>query len=287
MLSTAHAWLLFHAAEGWHRVGQVTDRSSGRLTPRLTSPQGPAATWAEREAAWCALLHLQLGFPLDLYAPHEMVQLYWYSNYLLGCELHLTRLLHAGAPPPPLTPRRGGGTAGGRGRGHGGGAVVAQRTADEAATARELEVGVAGWGQPVGAGWPGGRGTPRALQHLAGTLASRTSDQGALHIVESDCEACSVQQSPAQSVPPHPHSSPPGQGMLLELERTMCQGVFHAAIALHQLGCIQVPATPFNTGKDGRCSCSFRSLFHHRMALCACYVLKAHPSPRTLQSDAA
>lgn len=39
--------------------------------------QGPAATWAEREAAGCALLHLQLGWPLDLYAPHEFLQLYW------------------------------------------------------------------------------------------------------------------------------------------------------------------------------------------------------------------
>ncbi len=39
------------------------------------------------------------------------------------------------------------------------------------------------------------------------------------------------------------------QGLLLELERTMCQGLFHAAIALQQLGCIQVPSTPFNTGK--------------------------------------
>ena len=47
--------------------------------------QGPAATWAEREAAGCALLHLQLGWPLDLYAPCEFLQLYWWVlPYLCG-----------------------------------------------------------------------------------------------------------------------------------------------------------------------------------------------------------
>ncbi|KAL4459016.1 hypothetical protein ABPG75_013881 [Micractinium tetrahymenae] len=158
-------WQRWLASVGW----RWTYQNEG-----LLQGQGPGAAWAEREAACCALLHLQLGFPLELYAPHEMVQLYWYCNYLLGCQLHLTRLLHAGAPPP--APPKRGAAAGGRGRGgRGGGAAAAQRSAEEAAAARELE------------------------------------------------------------------------GLLLELERTVCQGMFHAAIALQQLGCIQVPATPFNT----------------------------------------
>ncbi len=37
----------------------------------------------ESEAAGSQLLHLQLGFPLDLYAPAEFVTLYWYCDYLL------------------------------------------------------------------------------------------------------------------------------------------------------------------------------------------------------------
>ena len=53
--------------------------SSQRPRPprRCLLVQGPAATWAEREAAGCALLHFQLGLPLELYAPHEFLQLYW------------------------------------------------------------------------------------------------------------------------------------------------------------------------------------------------------------------
>lgn len=41
------------------------------MRPTHAVLQGPAATWAEREAAGCALLHYQLGFPLDLYTPLE------------------------------------------------------------------------------------------------------------------------------------------------------------------------------------------------------------------------
>lgn len=40
--------------------------------------------------------------------------------------------------------------------------------------------------------------------------------------------------------------------MLLEVERLMCGGMFRAAIALQQLGCIALPDAPFNTGV-GRC----------------------------------
>lgn len=54
-------------------------KPSETAAPRTARPlfQGPAATWAEREAAGCALLHLQLGWPLELYAPYEHLQLYW------------------------------------------------------------------------------------------------------------------------------------------------------------------------------------------------------------------
>lgn len=61
------------------------------------------------------------------------------------------------------------------------------------------------------------------------------------------CHAC--RGSMLHIVKPCPFYVATLQGLLLELERTMCQGLFHAAIALQQLGCIQVPSTPFNTGK--------------------------------------
>jgi hypothetical protein len=125
------AWL---AGAGW--------RWGAEQREGVLQGQGPAAAWAEREAAGCALLHLQLGFPLDLYSPCEYLQLYWYCDYLLDCQYRLGRILHAAAPPPPPraapSPKRG--SAKPRG-GRGGGQAAA---AEAAGAAREVEVGRGG-----------------------------------------------------------------------------------------------------------------------------------------------
>ena len=125
--------------------------------------QGPAATWAEREAACCALLHLQLGFPLDLYAPNEHIQLYWYCHYLLDCQQRAGTYLHNAHPQPrPSSPagKRAGSSAGGRAGKHlrsgrtpsggssGGSSAGAVLGSEEQTALRELEV--SGW---VGTCW--------------------------------------------------------------------------------------------------------------------------------------
>ena len=44
------------------------------------------ATWVEGEACKTMVSHLMLGFPLDLYQPHEFRAIYWYCDYLLGTQ---------------------------------------------------------------------------------------------------------------------------------------------------------------------------------------------------------
>jgi hypothetical protein len=39
------------------------------------------------------------------------------------------------------------------------------------------------------------------------------------------------------------------QLVLLEVERLLCGGMFRAAAALRQLGCLEAPDTPFNSGE--------------------------------------
>jgi hypothetical protein len=131
------AWL---AAAGWRWPAEEQEG--------LLQGQGPAAAWAEREAAGCALLHLQLGFPLDLYAPCEYLPMYWYCNYLLECQYRLGRMLHGSAPQPQPQPqpRSRGGRGGslGKSRGHSGGGGVGaggqMSASEQVVAAREVEV---------------------------------------------------------------------------------------------------------------------------------------------------
>lgn len=114
-----HVWL-FGEAHALLAFRQPTTACPLLCLPSAPSPQGPAATWAEKEAACCALLHLQLGFPLELYAPCEHIQLYWYCHYLLDCQQRTGTYLHNAHPqPPPPLPRGKRGAAGGSGGGGG------------------------------------------------------------------------------------------------------------------------------------------------------------------------
>ncbi|KAL6771768.1 hypothetical protein ACKKBG_A27750 [Auxenochlorella protothecoides x Auxenochlorella symbiontica] len=72
--------LLDHAALAQSSPGYAASR---RRDVRRGQPALSPVEWVESEAAGSQLLHLQLGFPLNLYAPAEFVTLYWYCDYLL------------------------------------------------------------------------------------------------------------------------------------------------------------------------------------------------------------
>lgn len=61
-------------------------------------PQGPVATWVEREACTTMLAHLMLGFQLDLYQPYEYRSVYWYCDYLIGTQQQASRMLQSARP---------------------------------------------------------------------------------------------------------------------------------------------------------------------------------------------
>lgn len=48
----------------------------------LRSLQTPCMAWAEHLTAYAQLRHLELGFSLDLYLPHELPMVYYYTQYL-------------------------------------------------------------------------------------------------------------------------------------------------------------------------------------------------------------
>lgn len=39
--------------------------------------QGPLATWVESETAWVMVVHLLMGFELQLYEPADYTMIYW------------------------------------------------------------------------------------------------------------------------------------------------------------------------------------------------------------------
>ncbi|KAK2080809.1 hypothetical protein QBZ16_000663 [Prototheca wickerhamii] len=65
----------------WANMADHAAFAARALRPAALAPR--LLDWVEAEAAGCELLHLQLGFPLELYAPHEYAGVYWYSDYLL------------------------------------------------------------------------------------------------------------------------------------------------------------------------------------------------------------
>ncbi|ABO99145.1 predicted protein [Ostreococcus lucimarinus CCE9901] len=48
----------------------------------LRSLQAPCIAWAEHLTCYVELRHLELGFSLDLYLPHELAMVYYYMHYL-------------------------------------------------------------------------------------------------------------------------------------------------------------------------------------------------------------
>lgn len=62
-------------------------------------PQGPLATWIERETSESMVHHLLMGFELNLYQPCEYAMIFWYCDFLISIQLQDSRLLHAARPP--------------------------------------------------------------------------------------------------------------------------------------------------------------------------------------------
>lgn len=60
---------------------------------------GPISTWTEVESARVMLCHLQLGWELELYLPHEFCMVCRYSDYLLEVAVSGSRLLLAASYP--------------------------------------------------------------------------------------------------------------------------------------------------------------------------------------------
>ncbi len=56
--------------------------------------QGPLATWVVVGMCDLQLLHLLLGWELELYAASEYCLVYWYIQHLLGVKRTSLRLLH-------------------------------------------------------------------------------------------------------------------------------------------------------------------------------------------------
>ena len=50
-------------------------------------PHKPLSSWLEHLAATCMLLHLMLGFELDLYDSTELCMVYWYCDYLMTAQI--------------------------------------------------------------------------------------------------------------------------------------------------------------------------------------------------------
>ena len=50
-------------------------------------PHKPLSSWLEHLAATCMLLHLMLGFELDLYDSTELCMVYWYCDYLMTVQI--------------------------------------------------------------------------------------------------------------------------------------------------------------------------------------------------------
>jgi len=61
-------------------------------------PQGPLATWVEKETAWSMASHVLLGFELELYEPSEVPMLLWYVDYLLANASQARAVLVAARP---------------------------------------------------------------------------------------------------------------------------------------------------------------------------------------------
>lgn len=59
-------------------------------------PANPLTSWLDHLAATCMLMHLMLGFDLDLYDPTELCMIYWYCDYLLQARIafQLQRFKH-------------------------------------------------------------------------------------------------------------------------------------------------------------------------------------------------
>ena len=72
------------AAEELERSAPVREhcRESGHAFP-----DNPLSSWLEHLAATCMLLHLMLGFDLDLYDSTELCMVYWYCDYLMTAQI--------------------------------------------------------------------------------------------------------------------------------------------------------------------------------------------------------
>jgi N-alpha-acetyltransferase 35, NatC auxiliary subunit len=89
---------------------------------------GPIAAWVELQACRTMLLHLMLGAPLDLYAPYELVGLYWYCDYLLNAAQQAFNDLEGMRPTVnDITSEKAGG------------AVVAKTSAKKAAKGKKKD----------------------------------------------------------------------------------------------------------------------------------------------------
>jgi hypothetical protein len=63
-------------------------------------PQGPLATWVEKETAWHMVSHLLMGFELELVEAGEVPMLYWYADFLLATCAQDLAALSAARPNP-------------------------------------------------------------------------------------------------------------------------------------------------------------------------------------------
>eukprot|EP00873_Tetraselmis_striata_P039188 jgi/Tetstr1/459452/TSEL_004820.t1 len=119
---SAEDWAaVFNAAMAADQTGMPQDLLSCRgcswppdgLPDGHGAVDGPIATWVEVQAARVMLEHLQLGWELELYTPHEYCMIFWYSDYLLDVVATGSRVLMAAkhqqhpkkGKPAPAPPR--------------------------------------------------------------------------------------------------------------------------------------------------------------------------------------
>lgn len=95
--------------------------------------QGPLSAWVQREASSSMLMHLLLGFPTEVYAPHEYTAVYWYSDYLLGAAQQTTHTLFEMLPDPKMSRQQKRATSkGGKGKQGGKGGTGAGMSEEQA-----------------------------------------------------------------------------------------------------------------------------------------------------------
>jgi hypothetical protein len=88
-------------AEGCPLAGAKLAMGGWRWRPLAADdPQGPLATWVEKETAWHMVSHLLMGFELELVEAGEVPMLYWYADFLLATCAQNLAALSAARPNP-------------------------------------------------------------------------------------------------------------------------------------------------------------------------------------------